>query len=313
MVRTTRLAFGVLSVVAAFFAFLSEADAAEGGASPYLKGYRDTLIGVVPPEAGLYARNDFIYYDAEASRTVLGGRVQLALEPQYIVDALSLTWVTDKKVLGGQYAFGVAPSLMWQSIDARVNTSVGSLSRGDDEFNLGDTFVTPIVLGWHGARNTHWNAGLSIALPTGKYDEDDLANTSLNVYALIPQAGFTYFDPRSGWDASIGLAYAISFQNEATDYDSGDIVHLDMSLTKGFGKWRVGAVGYTMNQVTDDSGSGALLGAFKSEVYGAGILAAYGADVAGKPVNLTIKWSGEFDADNTFEGSTVTLAGSLKF
>jgi hypothetical protein len=60
-----------------------------------------------------------------------------------------------------------------------------SITFGDTETNIGDTGITPITLGWHSG-NFYWNAGLCIFAPTGKYDKRDLANTSLNHWAVIP-------------------------------------------------------------------------------------------------------------------------------
>jgi hypothetical protein len=47
--------------------------------------------------------------------------------------------------------------------------------------------------------------------PTGKYDKRDLANTSLNHWAVIPTAAVTYFDPKRQWQASAAFAYVHKF------------------------------------------------------------------------------------------------------
>jgi hypothetical protein len=74
-------------------------NAAEFGSSPYPKGFSDIFSGIVPTAPGLYA-------------TVFNGNVQLGVDAKFTADFLTLTYVTKWKILGGTYAFGVAPSYM---------------------------------------------------------------------------------------------------------------------------------------------------------------------------------------------------------
>lgn len=309
--RAARLA-ALSGACAAALSAAPSALAAESGQSPYIKGYRDLLIGLVPPEPGVYLRNDLIYYGADVDRTVLNGQVQLELDSKALIEALSISWVTDVKIFGGQYAFGILPTLMYADVTASADTPFGRIERSDDIFSLGDLGVSPVVLGWHSG-NWHWNAGLAVLIPTGSYDTTDVAHTSLNYWAFIPEAGLTYFDPASGWDASIGLAYTLPFKNEATDYQSGQILHVDASLSKAFGEVRLGGIFYAMWQLTNDHEPGAVLGAYKSQVYGVGPLVSFSAPFAGTQATFIGKWAHEFGSDNTFEGDTVTAAMILPF
>jgi hypothetical protein len=293
-------------------ASLQVAEAAEGGQSPYLKGYRDGLTGLVPPQPGLYLRNDLVYYGGDMGGTVLNGRVEANLDVKSLADVISPTYVTSAKILGGTYAVNLAVALVYADVTARASAGPFSTERSDSEFNLGDTIFTPAILGWHDG-NFHWNLTLSVYAPTGKYDTDDLANVGKNYWSLMPQIGATYFDPATGWDISGALIYVSNFENSDTDYDTGDLLHLDMSVSKHFGAFSVGAVGYAMRQITDDSGSGAVLGGFRSHVYGLGPSFGYTFEVDKKPIMLLAKWYHEFDAENTTEGDTVTFAVTVPF
>ena len=117
---------------------------------------------------------------------------------------------------------------------------------------------------------------------------------------MFPTFAITYWDQKSGWQVSSAFAYAINFENSATDYTSGNIFHNDSCITKMFGALQVGAVGYAMVQTTPDSGRGATLGANESQVYGVGPIVAYtlGAGKP-KPLTLVVKWYHEFDAKRT--------------
>jgi hypothetical protein len=178
---------------------------------------------------------------------------------------------------------------------------------------LGDSAISPITLGWH-AGNFYWAAGVLGVIPTGNYNIHDLANTSLNRWGVIPTFGITYFDPKAQWQVSSAFAYAISFENPVTDYQTGNIFHNDSSITKNFGPLGVGAVGFAMIQTTPDSGSGAKLGANESRVYGAGPIVTL--TLGNNPVTaltLVAKWYHEFDAENTLEGDVVVASASFKF
>jgi hypothetical protein len=300
------------------------ANAAEFGSSPYPKGYLDIFAGIVPTAPGLYVLNDLYGYDGKVGATVFNGAVQLGVEARFTADFLTLTYVTKLKILGGTYAFGVAPAFM--AIQTNVGLSVpsftGPLGRtfgpfeanfSDNESALGDTGFTPIVLGWSSG-NFYWNVGVTGFAPTGLYSTHDLANTSLNHWAVIPTSAITYYDPKSGWQASAAFAYAVNFENPETDYTSGNLFHLDSSITKIFGPLQVGAVAYAMVQTTADSGPGATLGSNESRVYGAGPILTYSLG-AGTPTPLTLvaKWYHEFGAVNTLEGDTVVGSASFKF
>ena len=116
------------------------------------------------------------------------------------------------------------------------------------------------MLGWN-AGNFHWNVSVFGFAPTGDYSTRQLANASLNRWAVMPRFAATYFDPKSGWQMNGVAVYTINFENPDTNYDSGDILNLEGSILKNFGPLGVGAVGYAMIQTTADSGEGARLGA----------------------------------------------------
>ncbi len=255
---------------------------------------------------------------------MFNGAVQLGVEADFTADFLPLTYVTKWKILGGTYAFGVAPAIMSMNTDVGLTlpSFTGPLGRtfgpfsvtfGDTETNIGDTGITPIVLGWHSG-NFFWNASLCIFAPTGKYDKRDLANTSLNHWSVIPTVAITYFDAKANWQVSGSFAYAVNFENPETDYTSGNLFHFDGSLTKNFGPLGVGAVAYVMTQTTPDSGQGARFGDFESRVYGVGPIVTY--TIGSNPVTAltaVAKWYHEFGAENTLEGDTVVVSASFKF
>jgi hypothetical protein len=111
-------------------------------------------------------------------------------------------------------------------------------SFGPFDFNTGDT---ELALGWD-AGNLHWNFALFGFAPTGEYERKQLANTSLNHWAVMPRLAATWFDPKTGWQASGAAIFSVSWDNPATDYETGDILNLDGAITKilahlGWASW----------------------------------------------------------------------------
>lgn len=312
-----------LAFVAALLAGVGagSAQAAEYGTGPWVKGYTDIFGGIVPPQPGLYVRNDAYHYEGDVNTTIFDGRIALGVQQDYLADILALTYVTPWKILGGTYAVAVAPSLVQMNVGVAAQLPSGTLpgpsglsipsltiTAIDHELEPGDTAFAPLALGWNEG-NFHWNFALFGFAPTGKYDKDDLANTSLNHWAIMPRLAATYFNPKTGWQVNGAAIYSYNFENPATDYETGEILNFDGAITKNFGPLGVGAVAYAMIQTTPDSGRGARLGAFESEVYGAGPIVTF--SMGG--LTLLAKWYAEFGAENTFEGNTVDAAASFKF
>ena len=306
--RTTTVSFLILMSLAQI------GHAAENATSPYLKGYKDFQSGVLPPEPGLYFRNDTIYYEGNAGRSVIGDRVQVNLHQWFLTDVLSPTYVTSIKILGGTYAFGATIPVVGINVHAGVDTlRRGGISGQGSAVNIGDLYITPAILGWNYG-NFFWNVALSIITPTGKYDSEDLANTGLNYWTILPQFALSYFDPKSGWDVSAAISYTINTENTETSYQTGGIFDMDWAVGKQLTPhWKLGVTGYMLDQLTGDSGSGAVLGTFEAHTWAVGPAAQYGFLLGKTPVEVLAKWTHEISSSHTFQGNTVTTAVSFKF
>jgi hypothetical protein len=312
-----------LVVLAALFTSGS-AGAAEYGTGPWVKGYTDIFGGVIPSQPGWYSRTDAYHYNGSANTTIFDGRIALGVNQEYTATLFALSYVTPWKILGGTYSVAVVPSAVAMDVNAGIQipaftgprgNSFGpfNFNTGDTAFSQGDTAFSPFVLGWD-AGNFHWNIGVFGFAPTGEYDRTSLANTSLNHWAVMTRLAGTYFDPKTGWQATGAAIYSVNWENPTTNYETGNILNLEGAVTKNFGPLGIGVVSYAMIQTTGDSGSGARLGSFESQVYGVGPIVSFttSADPT-KALTVLVKWYSEFDADHTFEGNTFDVAASLKF
>jgi len=315
-----------LLIVAALLTFggMEQARAAEYGTGPWVKGYTDIFGGVLPSQPGFYFRGDAYHYNGSADATIFDGRIALNVDEEYTASLFALNYVTPWKILGGRYTVAVVPSAVAMDVNVglQIPAFTGPRGRsfgpfnfntGDTEFSLGDTAFSPFLVGWD-AGNFHWNVGVFGFAPTGEYDRTSLANTSLNHWAVMTRLAGTYFNPKTGWQASGAAIYSVNWENPATDYETGNILNLEGAVTKNFGPLGIGVVSYAMIQTTGDSGSGARLGSFESRVYGVGPIVSFttSADPT-KALTVLAKWYSEFDAEHTFEGNTVDVAASFKF
>jgi len=98
-----------------------------------------------------------------------------------------------------------------------------------------------------------------------------LANLGIGHSAIDAGGGYTYFNPQTGHEFSATAGFTYNFINQSTQYQNGIDVHLDWGASQFLTKQlQVGLVGYIYNQLTDDSGSGDRVGAFRSRVVGIG-------------------------------------------
>ena len=166
-------------------------------------------------------------------------------------------------------------------------------------------------MGW---RSGQWSANfaLSIIAPTGEYNENQPVSLSKHFWAVDGSYSGSFLTER-GFDASFSLGYTINRENPDTHYKSGDVTHLDLALGQYLNRvFKAGLVGYAVVQVTGDSGSGAILGPFKSNIYAAGAALEFDPKMGGKDVSWQLRWYREFDARHHLAGNAVYLTTDLK-
>jgi len=298
--------------------------AAEFGTGPWIKGYTDIFGGVLPSVPGVYFRTDAYHYSGDVGATIFDGRIGVSVDQDYTATLPALNVVTPWKLFGETLAMAVVPSMIAMNVDVglEIPAFTGprgnrfgpfSFNTGDTNLALGDTAFSPFVLGWD-AGKFHWNVGVFGFAPTGNYSTRQLANTGLNHWAVMTRLAGTYFDPQTGWQATGAAIYSVNWENPDTDYETGNILNLEGSITKNFGPLGLGVVSYAMIQTTGDSGAGARLGSFESRVYSVGPILTFttSADPT-KALTVIVKGYHEFDAKNAFEGDVFDAAMSFKF
>jgi len=262
------------------------------------------------------------------SFATLQTNADVSVKANVALDVFSVLWVAPQKVLEGNFGFGVLLPVGYQEVDVNLNALTALtfpngtvLQRGrnfgisDSTFAVGDPLATAFI-GWSSG-NLHWKLTGLLNVPIGAYDRSNLVNMGFNRWAADLTGSATWLDPKSGFEVSLAAGFTFNSENPDTNYKTGTEFHLEGAVMKHFSKaFAVGVAGYHYQQITGDSGSGALLGAFKGEVSAIGPNLTYNFQVGGVPVLTSVRWLHEFNAKNRLEGDagfvtvTVPLGGA---
>ena len=304
-----RQATAVTALVLGCSLLSGPARAAEGGYSNYIPGfYGDLALAVEPPD-GLSLRNDVYFYSAEADESVRSGLIEAGINIDLTFDYLTLLYKPGNEVFGARFAFGA--TFVYGNVDIEGDISVGSFSGsfGDDKTAFGDLTLIPGVFYWNNGDKLHFSQSFYLVVPVGDYDEDDLANTGLNYYTFETDFAMTYLNPETGQDYSIVIGYGYNSENDDTNYQSGDEFHIDYVINQFLSdSWAIGLHGFYYEQLSGDSGDGALLGDFKAEAAGIGPAVMWIPPQYEGKVALVAKWINEYDAENRLEGDHVFVS-----
>jgi hypothetical protein len=319
----------VLAISAAIFSIPKSAFADEDGTSFWIPGFFGSLAAA-PQQPGwavtsiLYNTNISASGNAAVAREITIGqfnpKIDISLNAHVHADATigfvapSYTFATP--FLGGQASayllvgYGNNDTSLNATATATSALVPGSITRSIalQQDTTGVTDLIPMF-------TDRWNAGvnnymlyLTGDIPVGTYSSSNLANIGLGHGAIDGGFGYTYFDPKTGHEASAVLGFTGNFQNQSTGYTSGIDSHLDWGVSQFLTKqWQVGLVGYFYEQLTGDSGCAPVLCPFKSRVIGIGPQIGYIFPVGGMQGYLNLKGYGEFDNENRPAGWNVWL------
>jgi hypothetical protein len=261
-----------------------------------------------------------VYYhassDADAARSFpLGGRVAAGLDARADFVFVSPGYIAATPVAGGQAAFGVAGVFGALNVDTTATLqgprgNVFSTGLSDERQGFGDLYPTA-SLRWSSGHHNGMVYTMG-GVPVGAYDADRLANLGTNHWSLDGGGGYTYLDPANGREFSAVLGFTYNWENPDTDYQNGVDAHLDWAASQFLSEsTHVGVVGYLYQQVTGDSGAGAVLGDFKSQVAGIGPQVGHFFAFGGKKAYFNLKGIYEFDAENRPSGWNTWVTVSI--
>jgi hypothetical protein len=291
--------------------------AAEGGVGRPITGQQVfSNAGIVPPEAGWVMSLTSIWYDGDLkgkAQVPIAGALSTGLDMKVSYTMANFTHIWDTGKGRWNYASAIGVPVQYTDVTASVTGPRGkTLGNEDTGTQFADMLVTPIAAGYHIDEVNHISLSLPIYVPTGAYNDDRLANPGQNNYTFMPTVAFTHLDGKGG-EFTLSSALEFYTENDATDYRNGNIFTLDALWTHGFGNgWNAGIAAGYIQQVTDDSGSGATSG-FRGRSVGAGPAVGWAGKFNDAQASVSARWVPEFDTKNRPEGNGISVNLTLAF
>jgi len=289
------------------------ARADEGGVSFWLPGQMGSLAAV-PGEPGFSLPLLYYHSSADASgdkQFTRGSRVIAGLDASADILFASPTYVLASPVGGAQASIGVGVGAghVRVKVNATLSGPFGNAVSGaetDSLDGIADLYPTA-SLKWHQGENNFMLYTMG-GVPVGSYSPNQLANLGTNHGSIDGGGGYTYFNPKTGWEFSAVLGFTYNLENDDTHYQNGTDIHLDWAVSRFLSQQvHVGLVGYIYNQLTADSGSGASLGDFKSRVNGIGPQVGYFLKSGARTYYMNAKANFEFASKNRPDGWNLWL------
>jgi hypothetical protein len=323
------LALISLMAIATMFG-LGSSSADEGGASFWSPGTFANLAAV-PGEPGWSFSATYFH------ATLMGGSNQAAADtlPRFPRTTLTIQLDADIKtnvdlaILTPAYTFATP---IWggrldfklfvpvggarTQIDGLVTGALGPIgfatqnSTSDSLASFGDP-APQLSLKWNQGANNFmvYSRG---GIPIGDYNPDRIVNLGDGHASWDNGFGYTYFNATTGFEFSAVSGVTYNFTNPQTDYQNGVDWHVDLEASRFLTKqFYVGAVGYTFNQLTGDTGSGATLGPYISRISAVGPEVGYLFPIGEMQGSLSLRGYWEFAAQNRSSGWNTWLAFSI--
>ncbi len=298
--------------------WFTPAFAEEGGAGYYAPGASASFFDALPGGPGLGLANYFMCYDGSASaRLPFAGQLALDAHARAYADSVMILYDTNLKLFGGHYVPAVAVPYVWVEVDGKIPGPLGPVSARDTANGLGDILVYPFMLGWV-KNDFKYDLRLGIYAPTGEYEAGRLANVGRNYWSVEPMVSVSWLSSKIGTEVSAYAGFDVNTRNDATDYHSGDVFHIDATVAQHLPLGKLGVAGVGANafyyqQITGDRGSGAVLGDFEGLTIGVGPVLSFIAKLGKADLAAELKWLPELDVQNRLKGDYVWFKLGLGF
>lgn len=214
----------------------------------YVPGVEGLQAATVPPP-GMYYAAYLVDYKMDSFRAP-GSSNNLPGDNSGTVVAVAnrLAWITNQKFLGADYGMEVLVPV------ARTSLALNAAGISDSRSGVGDIYLGPLVLGWHGQQ---WDAAAAAGIWLDNGNTSNPASPGKGYKGTMITGGLTYyFDTSKTLSASGLMRFERNGTNEA-GLRPGNQVSFEWGLAKNFGTVQAGVVGYSQWQVSDDSGTGA--------------------------------------------------------
>jgi hypothetical protein len=239
------MAHTALALLAALGALAGPTARAEGH---YVPGVEGLQAASVPPP-GAYYLGYLVHYRMDDFRAP-GTSSNLPGHNRGTVTALAnrFVWITGSQLLGADYGMEAIVPVM------RTSLTVNAAGISDSRSGVGDVYLGPLVLGWHGPQ---WDAVAAAGVWLDSAGTGQPASPGKGFRSTMLTGGLTYyFDGARTVSGSALLRFERNGRNRA-GMRPGNQATLEWGLGKSFGGFQAGLAGYSQWQLSDDSGPGA--------------------------------------------------------
>ncbi|WP_083651915.1 SphA family protein [Photobacterium proteolyticum] len=312
--RWTLLMFGGWSVVISSPVF-----AEEGGSGHYLPGYMASSIDLSLSNEAVLVRLIANSFEGTSGNSKLPMAGQIVTEADIETDevALDFRWSpADEFADGWVFNAGVTFPYISMRVSADIVDETGgqdTVSRRvvSEQSGLGDVVIQPLMFA-HTINREWWgDYRLALYAPTGDYELGRLANTGKNYWTISPSLGFVHIEPAIGREFSVFGGIEFNSSNSDADYLTGTQAHIESTFVQNIillgGFTGIGVSGYWYQQLTGDSGQGAVLGEMKSQAIGIGPVLSYRAKWHRTKLAAELKWLHDIEVSGRFEGDTISI------
>ena len=262
----------------------------------YPAGVEGVKAASLPPP-GVYLRDyNYVYF---ADKFTHGPQ---DFDLTAYVQGPRLIWISDFKLLGGNYGADILVPFTYQNI--KFNGYSGS------HFGLADIFVEPLTLSWH-TKQFDFAVGYGFWAPTGNYNATEPVYPGKGYWTQMLTAGLTWYpDQQKTWSVSALNRYDFSSIQQDTGTRPGQVYSLEYGIAKALTPaFELGVAGYYQKQTTFNSGP--LAAPWRTGV------AAIGPEItyAFPKIMLftSLRYEYEFTATDRPQGNTINLTLTKKF
>lgn len=242
MMHRTRTVRFLPTALALAAALLAGAAHAEGH---YVTGVEGLQGSSVPP-AGNYYLGYLVHYDINSFRAPNDAKLQGDGKVTALVNRF--VKITDTKLLGADYGFETIIPVIRTSLDIKA------AALNDSDSGVGDVYLGPLVLGWHGPQ---WDAVAAAGLWLDTASHNTPVAAGKGYKSTMLTGGVTYyFDPAKSVSGSALFRFERHGKNDA-GIRPGNQLSLEWGVGKNLGAYQLGVVGYSQWQLSEDSGPGA--------------------------------------------------------
>jgi len=214
----------------------------------YVPGVEGIQAASVPPP-GMYYLGYLVNYSIDELRAP-GSSNTIPGSNTGTVSALAnrLVYITNTEFLGANYGMETIVPVLRKSL----NFNAAGISESSS--GVGDIYVGPLVLGWHGG---NWDAVTAAGLWFDNASSDTPSKPGNGYKSTMLTGGATYyFDAAKTWTGSALVRYEMN-STPNSGIKPGNQVSMEWGFGKSLGAVQIGLVGYDQWQTSNDSGAGA--------------------------------------------------------